>query len=240
MKAVVVYESLWGNTEAVAKAIAEGFGPDATALSTAEATPELVAGADLIVAGAPMQAFSLPGERSRAGIRADTVPIPDLSIPTLRSWLETLPAGHGRSAAFETKIRWSPGSATRTIDTELEKAGYPPLVEAEHFVVTGTYGPLREGELDRVLHSDDRRCDFGANARDEIRDLANRERGGCRTVGRRAFECGHRDSGVELARRSMASRQGAMAAEVTGVSSRGWSTASASGPSSATTSSGDA
>ena len=38
MKAVVVYESLWGNTAAVARAIAAGIGPDARALSTSEAT----------------------------------------------------------------------------------------------------------------------------------------------------------------------------------------------------------
>jgi len=150
MKAVVVYESLWGNTKAVARAIAEGIGPDARALSTAEATTDRVADADLIVAGAPMQGFGLSGERMRAGIRPDTSPAPDLTAPTLRSWLERLPAGHGRSAAFETKIRWSPGSATRVIDRELTKAGYPPVVEAEHFVVKGTVGPLRDGELDRA------------------------------------------------------------------------------------------
>jgi flavodoxin len=34
MKAIVVYESYWGNTAAVARAIAEGLGPDARAIST--------------------------------------------------------------------------------------------------------------------------------------------------------------------------------------------------------------
>ncbi|HSO29225.1 MAG TPA: hypothetical protein VLS28_04935 [Candidatus Sulfomarinibacteraceae bacterium] len=151
MKAVVVYESLWGNTRAVARAVAEGIGPEARAFSTAEATPERMADVDLIVAGAPLQAFSLPGDRIRAGIDpSKTQPAPDLSAPTLRSWLERLPRGHGRSAAFETKIRWSPGSATKTIEQELTKAGYPPLVRAEHFVVGGTEGPLREGELERA------------------------------------------------------------------------------------------
>lgn len=150
MKAVVVYESLWGNTQAVARAIAEGIGHDARVLSTAEATPDRIADADLIVAGAPIQGFSLPGERMRAGIRPDATPPPDLSGPTLRSWLERLPAGHGRSAAFETKIRWSPGSATRVIDRELTRAGYPALVGAEHFVVDGKFGPLRNGEIERA------------------------------------------------------------------------------------------
>jgi flavodoxin len=49
MKAVVVYESLWGNTASIARAIAEGIGGGTKALSTAEATPETCAGADLIV-----------------------------------------------------------------------------------------------------------------------------------------------------------------------------------------------
>jgi hypothetical protein len=150
MKAVVVYESLWGNTAAVARAIAEGISPDTRALSTAEATPELVAVAELIVAGAPVQGFSLPNERMRASIKQDTDPAPDLSAPTLRSWLEHLPAGHGRSAAFDTKIRWSPGSAASVIDQQLAKAGYSPVTEAEHFIVSGQHGPLREGELERA------------------------------------------------------------------------------------------
>ena len=47
MKAVVVYESLWGNTAAIARAIAAGLGPEAKALSTAEATPDILAGAVL-------------------------------------------------------------------------------------------------------------------------------------------------------------------------------------------------
>jgi flavodoxin len=39
MKAIVVYESLWGSTAAVARAIADGLGSGARALSTAETTP---------------------------------------------------------------------------------------------------------------------------------------------------------------------------------------------------------
>jgi len=50
LNAVVVYESLWGNTAAVAREIAEGLGPGARALSTAEATGEAMRGVDLVVA----------------------------------------------------------------------------------------------------------------------------------------------------------------------------------------------
>jgi hypothetical protein len=150
MKAVVVYESLWGNTAAVARAIADGIGPEARALSTAEATPDVIADADMIVAGAPIQGFSLPTDRMREGVKLDTVPAPDVSAPTLRHWLEQLPAGHGRSAAFDTKIRWSPGSAASIIDRELAKAGYTPVIKGEHFIVAGQTGPLKDGELERA------------------------------------------------------------------------------------------
>ena len=60
MRAIVVYESHWGNTAAVARAIAEGIGAEARVLSTAEATAAVLAEAELIVAGAPLIGFRLP------------------------------------------------------------------------------------------------------------------------------------------------------------------------------------
>ena len=104
MKAIVVYESHWGNTAAIARAIAEGIGPEAaSALSTAEATGEAIAGADLIVAGAPLLGFSLPTESMVKGLASNIGgnPTPDLSHPSMRSWLEALPKGDGRAAGFE-------------------------------------------------------------------------------------------------------------------------------------------
>ena len=150
MKAVVVYESLWGNTENVARAIAEGIGPDAQVFSTAQVRPEVAAEADLLVAGAPLQAFSLPTAHIRAGIADDSEPKPDLTAPTLRSWLESLPAGHGRYAAFDTKLRWSPGSAAGVIDSKLQGAGFTMLAQARHFTVAGKFGPLKVGEFERA------------------------------------------------------------------------------------------
>ena len=156
MKAIVVYESLWGNTAAVARAIAEGIGPEARALSTAEASGAAVADADLIVAGAPVLAFALPSDKMRESIGADpgrAPAAPDLSHPSMRSWLDALPKGNGRSAAFETRIWWSPGGATAAISRALERAGYRPIAKAakaRRFIVKGAYGPLRDGELERA------------------------------------------------------------------------------------------
>ena len=153
MKAVVVYESHWGNTAAAARAIAEGLGSGAQALSTAEANSAAIAGADLIVAGSPLLGFSLPTEAMLKGIAAnagkDPTP-PDLSHPSMHAWLEALPQGSGRAAAFETRIWWSPGSAAKAILNRLERAGYRPAAKAQRFIVQGKYGPLRAGELERA------------------------------------------------------------------------------------------
>lgn len=153
MKAVVIYESLWGNTAAIAQAIAEGIGPSAKALTTDAATPKTIAEADLVVAGAPVLGFSLASEGMRESVACSeaNAPLPpDLSHPSLRSWLDELAPGHGRSAAFETRIWWSPRGATGDIETRLKRAGYEPIAQAQKFVVQDKYGPLRDGELDRA------------------------------------------------------------------------------------------
>lgn len=153
MKAVIVYESLWGNTATVARAIAKGIGPDARALSTAEATGEALAGADLIVAGAPVFAFHLSSDKSREDIRRNPGKVsrpPDFSHPSLRSWLKALPDGAGRSAAFDTQVRGPFGKGAPTVAEALEGKGYARLAEPAGFVVKGKTGPLRDGELERA------------------------------------------------------------------------------------------
>lgn len=153
MKAVVVYESLWGNTAAVAKAIAEGIGEGARAMSTGEAAGEALADVELIVGGAPLLGFSLPTTSMRDSIGSNPAHSshpPNLSHPSMRQWLESLPAGTGRSAGFETRIWWSPGSAAKTIERGLTRVGYRPAAKTHRFIVQGKYGPLRAGELERA------------------------------------------------------------------------------------------
>ena len=153
MKAVVVYESLWGNTAQVARAVAEGIGDAAVALTTDQATAAAVQDADLIVAGAPLLGFDLATDQMRRGIGANPgngpTP-PDLAHPSMRSWLDALPAGHGAFATFETRIWWSPGSAAKKIAAGLQAKGYRPAMAAEKFIVTGRYGPLKAGEIERA------------------------------------------------------------------------------------------
>lgn len=153
MKVIVVYESFWGNTAEIARAIAEGIGPDAEAMPTSATAEALAAGVDAIVAGAPLLGFTLPTDSMRASLRTalgDPPSPADLSHPSMRAWLDVLPAGHGRSAAFETRLRLSPGSSAKKIADGLLARGYEPVAQPQRFFVTGKYGPLREGEVDRA------------------------------------------------------------------------------------------
>jgi flavorubredoxin len=152
MRAIVVYESHWGNTASVARAIAEGLGPEARSMNTDEAVGPALASLDLVVAGAPVIAFGLPREGMRKQIAGDIkAPAPpDMSHPLLRVWLDALSDGRGWGAAFETRIWWSPRGATGTIESKLARAGYRRLAKSERFIVAGAYGPLHDGELDRA------------------------------------------------------------------------------------------
>jgi flavodoxin len=146
-----VYESLWGNTAAVAAAIAEGLGEDAVALSTAAADATALEGVELIVAGAPLLGFNLPTEEMRANIAKNAAgPKADFSSPSMRSWIAGLAPGGARFAAFETRIWWSPGSAPKHIAALLEEKGYHSVSAPERFIVTAKYGPLKAGELERA------------------------------------------------------------------------------------------
>ena len=53
-------------------------------------------------------------------------------------------------AAFETALHWSPGGAKGTIDTALKRLGYRRAAKPMRFLVEGSYGPLRDGELERA------------------------------------------------------------------------------------------
>ena len=181
MKAIVVYESHWGNTEAIAQAIATGFGPGAETLTTDQASGAQLVDVDLVVAGAPLIAFSLPSDTTRNAIAAESgkAPTPsDLSHPSLASWLDNLPPSHGRSASFETRMRWSPGGATGAIDRGLEGAGYRSLGKGRRFIVKGKYGPLRDGEIEMARRWGAELAEMLASERSVNAEAAHVEDGG--------------------------------------------------------------
>jgi len=153
MKALVVYESMFGNTETIARAIASGLGEACDVTLADVATMPSTDGMDLLVAGGPTHAFGL----SRPGTRQDAVrqgsTRPGAATVGLREYLDVSPMLTGlAAAAFDTKIDkpFVPGSAARKAHRRLRGLGCRMLVAPESFRVTGTPGPLADGETKRA------------------------------------------------------------------------------------------
>lgn len=140
MDTVVVYESMWGNTAAVARAIAAGLGEGVPALSTRDATAELIANARLIVAGAPVHGLNLPTPGTRDTAAQKSVgtagPHADINGPSMREWIETLPSAKRSCAAFDTGIRGPLGrGAAPAIIAKMEALGYTAIDAPRTFTV---------------------------------------------------------------------------------------------------------
>ena len=166
MLVAVVYESLFGNTQAVAQAIAHGIreaapGTAVECVHTDDASPGL-GQADLLVVGGPTHFLGMPSARSRrvqqqnaeqgAWHHAEAVderPVP----PGVREWLASLPMARRaqRAAAFDTRLgTLMAGSAARQITRALRRRGYNMIDRPHGFTVEDFTGPLTEGELDRA------------------------------------------------------------------------------------------
>lgn len=152
MHTVVVFESHFGNTRDVARAVAEGLAewshPTVIAASAApEAIGETTA---LVVAGGPTHTFSM----SRASTRHDAQARgAHLHFEAgLREWIDSVELTRPTPlATFDTHVsqRWIPGSASRSAARHGRGRGFTP-VASESFYVQEMQGPLVRGELERA------------------------------------------------------------------------------------------
>ncbi|MEO5661960.1 MAG: hypothetical protein ABIR39_01640 [Nocardioides sp.] len=153
MNTLVVYESMWGNTKAVAEAVARGVGEGVTLVGVAEAPTPVPEGIDLLVVGGPTHAFSL----TRASTRRDAIAkgaAANPAAPGIREWLEQLPtSSHLNIATFDTRVgsvRHLPGSAAKAAGKEVRHHHLGRLVETMSFYVNDMSGPLLDGEAERA------------------------------------------------------------------------------------------
>ena len=152
-RALVVFESMFGNSEVVARAIAEGLS-DKVPVRVVRAAPDLVVEDDveLLVVGGPTHAFGMtrPATRESAGQQgASSALAKGIGV---REWLDGLGSTTCRVATFDTRVhkKGLPGSAARGAEKRLGRAGARVLAPATSFWVTSTQGPLLPGEEDRA------------------------------------------------------------------------------------------
>lgn len=144
MKALVVYDSVFGNTEKVAQKIGEALG--APAIRVGDVKSENLTNLDVLVVGSPTRGFN--------------------PTPGIKKWLNRLDSGSLRGvnvAAFDTRIDVEEtnvailtamvkvfGYAAKPIGNKLVKKGGDLRMPPEGFVVNDSEGPLRDGKLERA------------------------------------------------------------------------------------------
>lgn len=153
-RALVVFESMFGNTRIVAEAVAAGLasGTKVDLVEVGDAPAVLDPEVDVLVIGGPTHALGLSRPETRRQAAA-VAPRPLVSPGRgLREWLAALDCAEARPqvAAFDTRIRHAPGSAARAIRRRVRRLGLPVVARPESFYVLGTDGPLARGEQERA------------------------------------------------------------------------------------------
>lgn len=148
MRAVVVYESMYGNTHLIADAIAEGMAAigDVVVVSVDGVATAGTDGVDLLVVGGPTHVHGMSTKMSRQGAAQDAAKPekgltldPDAEGAGLREWFDTAGALPAKAAAFDTRMHGSPaltGRASKGIAKRLRHHGCELVVEPMSFLVT--------------------------------------------------------------------------------------------------------
>ena len=139
MNTLIIYDSTFGNTEQLARAMADRLGEYGIVIlfRVPETGALEIKDADVLIMGGPTQ---------RHG-----------TSPAMRAFLERTPRRtlHGLGAAvFDTRYHmsaWKSGSAAPRIASRLKRAGASLIVPPESFFVAEREGPLEEGELERAV-----------------------------------------------------------------------------------------
>ena len=148
MRAVVVYESMYGNTHRVADAIGAGLGTacDVRIVPVSEAGPDVLAGADLVVVGGPTHAHGMARAATRkAAVEAGSNTASTLRVepgaggPGLREWLNSLGGYRVKAAAFDTRLHGPAaltGRASKGVARFLRSHGFELVAPPESFLVS--------------------------------------------------------------------------------------------------------
>ena len=163
MRALVVYESMYGNTHLIAAQIGDGLRSHCSVdvVPAFRVTHDQVANADLVVVGGPTHAHGMSRRATRrAAAEAANKPSSGLELdidamsPGLREWFDEVgDHEHALAAAFDTRVdmpRALSGSACRGIERRLRRHGFEIVAEPESFFVD-KHNRLRGDQVQRAF-----------------------------------------------------------------------------------------
>jgi flavodoxin len=148
MKALIIYDSVFGNTEKIARSIAKGLGTvhEVSVIKIGSATPDMIPASDLLIIGSPTRAFNPTPEIKAFVSKISPSSLEGRRVASFdtRANLETI------KSKFFRKVVDKAGYAAKFISREMKKKGAVLIAPAEGFLVNGEQGPLMEGELERA------------------------------------------------------------------------------------------
>jgi len=148
MKVLIVYDSVFGNTEKIALAISNSLGTkeNVETFRVSDIKPEKLIGLDLLIVGSPTRAFR--------------------PTKAITNFLKNIPSNGLKGvkvAAFDTRISTADVNsrflnilvklfnyAAKPIASKLEKRGAELVIPPEGFFVKDSEGPLKDGEIERA------------------------------------------------------------------------------------------
>jgi flavodoxin I len=137
MKALVIYDSFYGNTEKIARAIGGAITGEVKVLRAGEVNPSELQSIDLLIVGSPTQ-----GGRPTKAIQDFLNKLPESAVKGVNV--------AAFDTRFSTKLVGIFGYAAGKIAESLKRKGSTLILPPEPFFVKGREGPLKEGELDRA------------------------------------------------------------------------------------------
>jgi flavodoxin len=149
MKAMVAYDSAYGNTEKVALAIGDALAAqgDVETLRVGDVNPEQLTSVDLLVVGSPTQKFRPTGATTKLLKSVPKDGLKGVKVAAFDTRFREAEIDKIRVLAFFVRIF---GYAANPIADRLEKKGGELVVPPEGFYVADTKGPLLEDELQRA------------------------------------------------------------------------------------------
>jgi flavodoxin len=142
---MVVYDSVYGNTEKIAQAIGNAIKGQVSVVRAPDANPSEVASLSLLVVGSPTQAF-----RSTKGVQKFIQNIPGNALRGIKvAAFDTRMNEEAVSRGLRFMMKMG-GHAAKHIADLLEKKGGNLISRPEGFFVKDKEGPLRELELERA------------------------------------------------------------------------------------------
>jgi flavodoxin len=149
MRALVVYDSYFGNTEEVAKAIAGGLKDlvQADVIRASDFDPKRVKGFDFLIIGSPTRAFH---ETKRIKVFLKGVARDEYEKMKVIAF-DTRIATEDIESRLLSRMEKAFGHAAEPMSDIMKKRGGELLIDPVGFYVQDTEGPLKEGEVDRAV-----------------------------------------------------------------------------------------